>query len=679
VADDELQILRNEYVTDYHSISAAFGTDVWGFVGTGTSNFYRPLQIVIYGLEYRAYGNRPWIWHLVNLLLNAGVIALTYFMVLALADGAWAFWTALLFALHPMHAEAVVWVASLPDLLCGLLLVAAMLTYHRGRSSRGATAAWYFALSVLSFFAAEFTKETSLLFPAILLSYEFFYRQVPLLKLWKRLPELLPYVAALVIYITVRLSVLGAFTPNSGKYLQLGARDLAFEGPVLIARYLGKMLLPLHFNYFYDTPPVTSLNGLSAGAMLLAIGFIAAMFVLRRSQPLLAFGMAWFLILIAPALDVNAIGENYFTERYLYIPSLGLAILAGWAWLEFLRWSEERERQWVAWSVLVLVLGFYLFQIERRIPVFHDDLRLYQTTVLASPDSPHVQASLASAYHEAGNIPASIEHGYVAIALRPNYLWAQTNLGNSLVEVGRYEEGIQQLEAAVAEKPDSAVALVSLAKAYVDVQRWQDAEKCYRRAAQLDPSEAGYYEHLADMAASGAQGQEEIARLRDAVAQHPESLDDWNQLGRAYAKLSQWSDAIACFQEILKHKPGDVPTLLELSVAAQAGGDFATAVTAGQQAAAAEPNDIGLQLNLSSAYFAAGRYDNVIVLLTGLLRRAPALPHPDRVHFTLGLAYEKKSQWAAAAEQYREALQLNPQLTAAQNQLNALQSRLAQH
>jgi len=92
-----------------------------------------------------------------------------------------------------------------------------------------------------------------------------------------------------------------------------------------------------------------------------------------------------------------------------------------------------------------------------------------------------------------------------------------------------------------------------------------------------------------------------------------------------------------------------------------------------------EPNDIGLQLNLSSAYFAAGRYDNVIALLTGLLRRAPALPHPDRVHFTLGLAYEKKSQWAAAAEQYREALQLNPQLTAAQNQLNALQSRLAQH
>ncbi len=653
--------------------------DVWGFVSGGSSNYYRPVQLVLYNLEYQAFGVRPWAWHLIEILLNAGTVTFAYLLVLALAEAELAFWASLFFALHPMHVEAVVWVAALPDLLCGFLLVGAMLAYHKGRSESGRLSVWHYSLSVLAFFLAEFTKETSLLFPALLLSYEFFYRRVPLARLWKCLPRLLPYAATFVIYIAIRLSVLGAFTPDTGVYLHIARHQLVFAAPVLIARYLGKMLLPLHFNYFYDSPPVTSLNTVCVAAILLTVAYVVAMFLLRNRQPLLAFGMAWFLLVISPALDIKAIGENYFTERYLYIPSLGLAILAGWAWLRFLRWSEERERQWLAWSVLVMVLGFYFLQIERRIPVFHDDLHLYQTTVLASPHSPHVQASLASAYHEAGNIPASIERGYVAIALRPQYVWAQTNLGNSLVEAGRYEEGIQQLEAAVAEKPDSAAALVSLAKAYVDVQRWQDAEKCYRRTAELDPGKASYYEHLADLAASGAQGQEEIARLRGAVAQHPESLDEWNQLGRAYAKLAQWSDAITCFQEILKHKPGDVPTLLELSVAAQAGGDFATAVTAGQQAAAAEPNDIGLQLNLSSAYFAAGRYDNVIALLTGLLRRAPALPHPDRVHFTLGLAYEKKSQWAAAAEQCREALQLNPQLTAAQNQLNALQSRLAQH
>jgi len=679
VADDKLQILRNQYVTDFSKISNVFGMDVWGFVSSGVSNYYRPLQLVIYNLEYQAFGNRPWVWHLVELFLNAGAITLAYFLILCLADADLAFWATLFFALHPMHVEAVVWVAALPDLLCGFLLVGAMLAYHKGRSALSAGAMRYYALGVLAFFAAEFTKETSLLFPVIILSYEFFYRRIPLLQLWRSLPKLLPYAAAIVVYIAARLSVLGSFTPNSNSFLQLSPGQLVYAAPVLIARYLGKMLLPLHFNYFYDSPPVTSLNAVSAAAILLVVACVAAMFLLRNREPLLAFAMAWFFIILSPALDINAIGENYFTERYLYIPSLGFAILAGWAWLRLAQWAGKGAGRWWAWGALAIVLGFYLVQIERRIPIFHDDLRLYQTTVLASPRSAHVQASLAAAYHESGDIPSAIEHGYLAVAINPSYLGAQTNLGNSLVESGRYEEGIQHLQAAVAEKPDASAALVSLAKAYVDVHRWRDAEKCYRRAAQLDPTQAGYYDHLADMAASGAQGQEDITRLRDAVSLHPESLDNWNQLGRAYARLSQWDDAIACFQEILKRKPGDVPALMELSVAAQAKGDFATAVTAGERALSIQPADSGLRMNLASAYYTAGRFDDSILLLSDLLRRDPNFAHPDEVHFTLGLDYEKKSEWAAAAEQYRHALQINPQLTLAQQHLDAVQSHLPAH
>lgn len=679
VADDNLQILRNPFVTDYHYIPKLFGTDVWGFAAAGSSNYYRPFQLLVYALEYLAYGNRPWVWHLVNLVTNAGVVAAGYFLVELLADATLAFWTCIFFALHPMHVEPVVWVAALPDLLCGFLLLLAMIAYYKARLTRGGLAIGLYGAALAAFSVATLTKETALLFPLVLLSYEFFYRRTQLWKLWESIPRFVPYAAIILGYILLRLNALGTFAPNTGFYILLSPSQLAIAIPTLIARYLGKLLWPAHYNYFYIVPPITTINLASFAAILLVVVLVVVMFLLRRRQPLLAFGLAWFFLILGPALDINAIGQNYFTERYLYIPSFGIAILAARAWLWLLRKSGPAVGRWAAYGGLTVLLAFYVVQIERRIPIFHDDLKLFQVTALASPESSHVQASLASAYHEAGDIPDSITHGLLAVSLDPSYPLAQINLGNSFVESGDYADGIKYLQMALAQQTDYVPTWLSLGKAYVGAHEWREAERCYRRTAQLDPSKAGYYEHLADMAASGAQGQEEIARLRDAVAQHPESLDDWNQLGRAYAKLSQWSDAIACFQEILKHKPGDVPTLLELSVAAQAGGDFATAVTAGQQAAAAEPNDIGLQLNLSSAYFAAGRYDNVIVLLTGLLRRAPALPHPDRVHFTLGLAYEKKSQWAAAAEQYREALQLNPQLTAAQNQLNALQSRLAQH
>ena len=678
VADDNLQIMRNPYITVERDAAKLFTTDVWGFSSPEPGNYYRPLQMLTYLGEYTVFGPRPWAWHLFSLLANLSAIAAAYFLVAALADSSLAFWACLFFALQPMHVEAIVWVAVLADLMCGLFMFLALLTYHRARG--GLRPALFYGLSALAFFAAMLSKETSLVFPLILVAYEFFYRGEPLTRLWRTIPRLVPYAAAIVVYLTMRLSVLGAFAPGArDPATLLSSGKLVCAAPVLVARYLGKLLLPLHFNYFYATPPYTRLGMAVIASMGLVAAIVAAMLVLRTRQPLLTFSLAWFLIVLTPVLDINNVGQNYFAERYLYIPSLGIAICLGMAWL----WLREKAAwgAWriAAWSALGLLLAFDAVQIERRIPVFHDDLRLLRTTLPDSPRSPAVLASLASAEHESGNIDGSIFYGLQAVALKPTYLMAQINLGNSFVEAGRYDEGLKHLQIASLLRPDNASTLLSLAKAYVDVHRWQDAEKCYRRAAQLDPDKAGYYEHLADMAASGEQGQEQITKLRDAVALHPESLDSWNQLGRAYARLGQWDAAIACFQEILKRKPGDVPVLLELSVAAQAKGDFAVAIDASQKALRVNPNDSGVRMNLASAYYSAGRFDDSISLLSDLLRRDPHWAHADEAYFTLGLDYEKKSDWVAAAQQYRQALQLNPQLSPSQEHLNAIQSRLPAH
>jgi hypothetical protein len=91
VADDDLQILRNDFVTNSHPLSDYFTTDAWGFAGSHLSNYYRPLQLMVYSAEYAAYGNRPWAWHLLNLCVNAGAVAAAYFLLLSLADGSWLF------------------------------------------------------------------------------------------------------------------------------------------------------------------------------------------------------------------------------------------------------------------------------------------------------------------------------------------------------------------------------------------------------------------------------------------------------------------------------------------------------------------------------------------------------------------------------------------------------------
>ncbi len=301
VADDRLQILLNPYVTTGRDVAKLFTTDVWGFASPTPGNYYRPLQMLVYVGEFAVFGSRPWPWHLFNLFMNLAGITAAYFLAKVLADRSTAFWTGLFFALHPMHVEPVVWVAALPDLLCGLLLFLALLAYHAAHLKQGMSATLYYALAVAAFAAATMTKETALLFPALIVSYEFFYRKIPFRKLWQCLPRLLPYAAVLFGYVLMRLNALGSFTPNTHYYVLLSPGQLAFAIPVLIARYLGKLLLPLHFNYFYISPPVTKLNFVSAAAILLTAALVVSMFLLRKRQPLLAFALAWFFLILGPA------------------------------------------------------------------------------------------------------------------------------------------------------------------------------------------------------------------------------------------------------------------------------------------------------------------------------------------------------------------------------------------
>jgi hypothetical protein len=169
VTDDNMQILQNSFVKDPQDLSQAFRGDVWSFATQGAntfhrgSNYYRPLQILAYTAEYALFGERAWAWHLVNMLLNATVVALIYLLLLLFAESQLAFWTALCFALHPMHTEVVAWLASMPELLCAIFLFSALIFYRRARNgTQPATSA---LLSAVFFVFALFSKETALLFP----------------------------------------------------------------------------------------------------------------------------------------------------------------------------------------------------------------------------------------------------------------------------------------------------------------------------------------------------------------------------------------------------------------------------------------------------------------------------------------------------------------------------------
>lgn len=677
ITDDKMQILLNPIVTEPGNLSQAFTGDVWAFAHSAdavkgtSSNYYRPLQLIVYSLEFKLFGQRPWLWHLVNVLLNAAVVCLVYLVLAALSNPSLALLSAFWFALHPMHTEAVAWIAALPELQCAIFLLLALLFYHRART--GGPAYGLALLSLLSFLAALFTKETALLFPLILLAYEYFLRQAGLRR---PRPWLIPALFSLfpvVLYLIMRISALGGFAPNP----QVGRGDLRLwdillAAPPVFARYLSKLIVPIGMNYFYAFPLPTRFQALTLVGLLLAAALVAAALFFRNRHPLLSFAIAWFLLTLAPAFNFKSIGINFFTERYLYIPSIGFCVLAASGARGLFQKSQSRSVQLALSLPLVLLFLFYVAQIERRIPIFHDNFSLFTFTVRQSPESPSVQASMAAAYYDLGDLDHAIEHASRAISLDPRMDLVRINLAWYLTDKQRYAEAIVQLQEVLRTHPSYLPALINLAKVYTLQGDWPRARECYQRAALLEPARASYFNQLSSLTLSAENQDSRFADLQAAANRAPQDPNALIPLGDAYAHAGLWPQAADVYQRAAQLRPNDATVLIKWGIALQKVNNQTEAVTVITRAVTLVPSSTILRQTLANSLFALGRFPEVLRECQEILRLDPRMDHADQVHLSMALTYEKMGNPAAALAEYRQALQLNPQLDAAQKRIAAL-------
>jgi tetratricopeptide (TPR) repeat protein len=554
VSDDDFQVLSNKLITDWHNIPKMFTTNVWAFAEETTTNYYRPLHMVIYLVEYYLFGYNALFWHLANLGFHLAALVAAYFLVRALAGETLALWAGLWFALHPIHVEAVVWVAVLTDLLCGLALFLGVHFHHRARC--GSWPALFLTLAALAFFCGLLMKETAMVFPTLVAAYEFFYRRESLTALLRGAWRYLPYLAALALYVPMRFHALGRFAPSSGMHFQLTPFEMFLSVPVLFAQYVGKLLLPINLNYYYVYEPVRAFGWQPAAAMLLLAGVAAAAFWLRKTQPLVAFALAWFILTLAPVLSIPNVGENVFTERYLYIPSLGFCVVGAWAWLELRKRFPQRTAQRILAAALGLLFVFYTVQTVRRNPDWRDDIRLFTKTAEQSPRSATILMNLGYIYYLHGDVDRSIEFYRRSLEIDANRALTHNNLGNSLSSKGRYPEAISHLRRAIELKQNYFGAWLNLGLVYANLKDWDQAIECYRRAVALRPdlSEAWTAMGLALWNKGDAQGA--IAAYRKAVEAQPDYVEALINLASALSETGAPDEAIEHLYAALRANPG---------------------------------------------------------------------------------------------------------------------------
>jgi tetratricopeptide (TPR) repeat protein len=394
----------------------------WSDLGRGI----RPLLKLSYALNW-ATGLGLFGFHLANLLIHLGNSILVLLLARKLTGsssqmGCVALFTALLFALHPIQAEAVTYVAGRSASLMAFFYLASLAAYIHGRVE-GRPLLTY-ALSPALFLLALAVKETAATLPAALLLWEITRQDRPF-----GLREALASQAA---HLGVLASALAAFFAIPGHRVLIDY-SFALRGLYenLLSQIHGQVTLLTHYvlpgrlNFDPDLPTLARWSwGLALEAGILGSALAAGLWSLKR-RPLVSFAILW-VFLHSMAVYAAVPRTDILNERHLYLGGFGLFLLAGlgFSWLAD-TWPKLRLPVAAAACALLIVLG--LFTAERN-AIYRSEICLWEDTAAKSPGKARVFNNLGYAYFLAGRNDEARKAWLETLRIDPAHELARNNL-----------------------------------------------------------------------------------------------------------------------------------------------------------------------------------------------------------------------------------------------------------
>lgn len=544
VYDDRLLILNNPQILSWRNVPHFF---LENFIAPAYPHapavYYRPVLLVWMVLNAKIWGMHPVGWHLTAIALHLIVVAEVYVLARRLlSNRLGAAVAASVMALHPVHVECVAWVMAEAEPLAASLAIGSLLIYLRTRARPPHRAAWM-AASLSLFGLAVLIKENSLVLPGLIFAFEWFLggarSGVPvaeassrLRRWWKRgrmsFVRAAPYLAVAFAYLALRIAMLKtlghAVTPMSL------ATHLATL-PLVLSRYLKILLWPTGLSVFYDVPYV---EHLTLARFFLPLGAVAAVIALLAwwvtKSRAAGFAAVWLGLPILPVLDLPVFYHGEIVhDRYLYLPSVGLALLVGLAFARAPAAAPQRSPKWrVAAAVALLaILGASTCYYRR---FWRNNLTLFERGMAIAPGNNIAANNFANELVDRRDFHQALAIYQQVLARDPNYWPANYNAGYCYYRLGRLSEAERYLARAAALDPTDADTFVYLGLTNFKMHRLQPAEAAVRHAVALDPSGRGY--HLALGMILLKRGEPEQARqeFRAELANFPDEAAAAQQL-----------------------------------------------------------------------------------------------------------------------------------------------------
>lgn len=526
--DDVSIIEENARVHSLSRLPEAVSTPYWpGSVGR-EFGLWRPITIATFALDWAIWGGNPAGFHTVNVLLHAAASVLVLLLLLELVPPIPAAAGALVFAVHPVHVEAVANVVGRAELLMTIFVLGACLLHLRGGPDRPGRVV---AIALL-YVAATLSKETGIMLPAILLVLDLARGEVGRSGGWA--PYARRHLAMAATLAGIALATLGARQLILGGIASasppLGAGEIqSLERLWTVVsvwpHYVRLIFWPLDLSADYTPEVIPILDGPAPAFWLglLCGGAAAAVTAVAwRGRPLsrdhvsvraVATGIIFFAIAILPVANIFFLSGVLLAERTLYLPSVGAVLAIGWL-VEFIGRRASRA----AGAALIIVSVLLAIRTIERNPTWASMLTVFDTLVRDHPESGRVQWMLGEVYFQRGLPEQGMEAYTRALAAIGPHYPLLTTIGRDLARVGRVAEAEDYLWQAHRLRPDLKGASHRLANLLLDQGRWEEAENVVRSVLEADPHDPVAYHVLASALANQGQWDDAIAARRNSIA-----------------------------------------------------------------------------------------------------------------------------------------------------------------
>ena len=599
VMDDAIVISENQFtVQGVKGWPGIFGYDTFFgfFKESGKDHLvaggrYRPLSLALFALEGQIFGFNPIVFHLFNLLYFALTCMLLFHLTRILTIKKFgetnalliAFFTGLIFAVHPIHTEVVANIKGRDELLCCLFGLASIYflirAIEKDRMLFAGIAALFTFLSLLS-------KENGIVFVALapLAVWFFMDRSVRTIAI-----SMIPTLLMTGVYLIIRHSVLGS-APQSGPimelmnnpflrweingYLPIEAGQKYATIAVTMLKYLALSIFPhpLTSDYYPKQIAIAGWGEWKAVLGFLIYAFMIVISLIRlKKKELPVYGIIFYLIALFPMSNVIFPVGTLMSERFLFIPSIGISLIIAWFICKYVVKGNLSSLLNLGLIGLILILGIKTIARNKD---WSDNFRLFTTDVKVSDNSAKMLNSAGGVLVDSAfrakdpTIKSQLldeAQGYLkkAVELHPSYGNAYLLLGNSFAYKEDFASATINYENALKYNPDFKDAKSNLAISYREVGKASGEKEgnlakaldYLKKSLVLNPKDPETNRLMGVATGMSGNAQGALTYFRAALDAAPDNAFYMFDLGSAYANAGDAEKAQFYHAEAIKKDP----------------------------------------------------------------------------------------------------------------------------